>query len=568
MRIFFRKRRIRISQNTDLPFNVQRQIEAEYQLLEQFIPMYVIVAIMELLVVLTLLFYGLIPRLASDIIRQHRTFIEDLFLFALSSITVLACYGNYKILKSLHKFLQFHMYSHLYVVCRYVDPVQMKRLRIPQVLLRYHILFDYGFDDSKIIFLIKRQQTTQDILELDAKNVIDATVVIQPLDDLDDIPVLELPSGKVTEERLIVSAQQQDIDTFQTETEYQEQLPSSNNTPLIEVQSEQKQEEVLQETLQEQCYLLISIGQAVSFVLEGEQTKEKVEISISDSYTAVITYLALQPKEDWIKHTVITKAIYGDEKETGLFNQHISRIRKRIRETALDRFIYAAPVQKPLGENLFDPFEKQFKGKDDSRWRLSSFCYITGTNTLTNFYRRIKANDPFIKPLERKEWQKRLRQLREFYSGRYLDKYSNEEEYSGGYLSKYLQEDAFKDWAPSFFKEYRTQYIYVLEHVAEYERRIPAIEQDNEGIQIAAELYKECAYAASCNPIDQKSGEYALRKCIDMYILINDTEAAQTVCSIYAKRIKNVMSAWQPEQETQKLLDKYRLVVTEPYEIL
>jgi len=566
LRLFFRKRRIRISQNTHLPFDVQKRIEAEYRFLELDTPMYVMVAITELLIILILLFSGLALRLGSDIIHQKSTFVENLFLFGLSFFTLYTCYANFKILKSLYKFLQFQMYSHLYAICRYVTPEEKRRLRIPQVLLRYHIHFDYGFDDSKIIFLIKNQRTTQDILELEAENVVDSTAVVQPLHDT---PLLELPSGEVLGGTSVDLAQKLEAEVSPIERKNHEQVLPLNDVPLVEAQPEQKQDvESSEQTQPERCHLLISIGQTVSFTLEGEQTKERVTIRMNPSYTAIMTYLALQPEEDLRKHTAIAKALYGDENKKGLFNKHTSRIRELIRERVPEKFIYTPPVEEILDAKQFDPFEQEFIRKDDSRWHLSSFCHITGTNTLTNFYRRIKANDPFIKPLERKEWQKRIRLLREIYSGRYLDKYSNEEEYSGGYLSKYLQEDAFKDWALVFFKEYRTQYIYVLEHVAENERRIAVAEQNDEGIQIAAEHYKECAYAASCSPIDQKSGEHALRKCIDMYILINNIEAAQAICSIYAKRIKNVMSAWEPEQETKKQLDKHRLVVTEHYEML
>lgn len=560
MRLFFRKRldSIALHRTNILPVDVQARYRAKYRSDQIVFIMFVMTILSQLLLILFFLFSGAVPILWSAIIYQKVSPVENLLLFTLGLLILVLIYANFKLLTFAHEFLQFHSFFHLYDVCRYVSPDQIKQLRIPQALFRYHIHFDYGFAGTKILFLIKKQHMSQDMLELEAENIVNSTVVAAQQNP----HVLELSSDEISGEIPIDLAQKLDTEVSQTERENQGQLPSLNGTALVEAQaqSEQKQnKEVFQETELEKYRLLISIGQTVSFTLEEEQTKKQVNFSMNNNFTAIMTYLAIRPKEQWIERKKLVKDIYGDDtpKNLKLFNTHTSRIRENIDAAMLEIFTSKVSTQKLLKENLRNPFEKILNGREDSQWRLSPFCQVTGTNILKSLYRKIKADTG----LTDKEWRKGVHQLREIYAHCYLDRYSNEEEYFGGYLSEYLQDDVFKDWALAFFKECRIQFIYVLEHVAEYERRISATEHNDKGIKVAAELYKECSYAASCSPIDQKSGENALRKCIDMYILIHDKDAAQDVCNVYAKRIKNIMLVWEPERETEKYLDRHNLVI-------
>ena len=501
--------------------------------------MFIMAVLAQLLLILFLLFSGVVSTLWSAIIHQKVSPVGNLLLFTLGLFTLVLIYANFQLFKTMYEFLQFHSFFHLYDVCHYVSLDQMKQLRIPQVLFRYHIHFEYAFIGNKLIYLIKKRHINLNILEAKEENIVDSTLEAQPLGNSQ---VVESLSEEILEEASIDLAQKPDTEVSQAERENQGRGLSLNDTSLVEaqVQSERKQnKEASQETELEKYRLLISIGQGVSFTLEGEQTKKQGSFSMNNNFTAIMTHLAIHPKDQWIERKKLVKDIYGDDtqKFLKLFNTHTSRIRENI-----DAVMLEISVSEVLTQNLLNPFEKILNGREDSQWRLSPFCHTVGIGTLKNFYRRIKANNL----LSEKEWRKGTHQLREIYADCYLDKYSNEEEYRGGYLSEYLQEDAFKDWALVFFKECRLQYIYVLEHVAEYERRISATEHNDKGIKIAAELYKECAYAASCSPVDQKSGERALRKCIDMYVLIHDVDAAQDVCNVYAKRIKNIMLAWEP----------------------
>ena len=40
-----------------------------------------------------------------------------------------------------------------------------------------------------------------------------------------------------------------------------------------------------------------------------------------------------------------------------------------------------------------------------------------------------------------------------------------------------------------------------------------------------------------------------------------DKDAAQDVCIVYAKRIKNIILVWEPERETEKYLDRHNLII-------
>jgi hypothetical protein len=102
--------------------------------------------------------------------------------------------------------------------------------------------------------------------------------------------------------------------------------------------------------------------------------------------------------------------------------------------------------------------------------------------------------------------------------------------------------------------------MYILQYGAMREHKQWKKSRDGQCLRRAARLYQECAYAATCEPIDSAEGEKALRKCIHMYILDNDQEAAQQVLGIFKKRICRVSIDWKKEPETTELIQKYLLM--------
>lgn len=488
-----------------------------------------------------------IKKLWVAFIHHNLSSIDTTILYVLGFFICLLLLGNFIIFTYISQSLYFHSFFRLYAVCRYVDLDQFRQFRIPQVLFRHPESFDYGFAGSKLVIVVRKRDKGQDVVG--TERVVESIAVIQPIER---IPLLESPSIERVEETL----PNVDMAIPQIARKSQEQILPLNNTSQIQIERDVlPKQEVSQENVQEQCHPIISLGRTVSLILEGEQTQKRVKIPLGKPLLAVLVYFALQRRGEWIDKQTILNELYRDERQKSSFNQHISRIRKQIMETASKEFIPTIFTEKSSDSRPFDPFEQEYEGKDTSRWRLSSSCSITGLNTLTKFYRKIKFNELLMK----EDWRRRVHQLREIYSGNYLEQYADEETYAGGYLSAYLGEEVFKRWATKIFRKYREQYIFVLEYIAEKERNIAPLKANDTSMKRAAELYKECAYAATCDPLDQKLGEHALRKCIEMYMVVDDEDAAQHVCDIYAKRVKKFMFVWEPERETEECLDQYAL---------
>ena len=242
------------------------------------------------------------------------------------------------------------------------------------------------------------------------------------------------------------------------------------------------------------------------------------------------------------------------------------------------RITWVPPVQKQRTkgtgkEDGFELFENKVERKKDSYYRLNARIRVTGTHDLLKWYQRIRADSvrPSQEPLAAGYTIEALQNLKELligrYSKNYLQKRGHEEGYSGGYLIQCISEDPFRRWVRDFFKETRTMYISVLKYIASCEEKMCMQTQKSEWARSAAELYKECAYAATCDPIDSAQGEDALRKSIELYMYSRDeddrneeTQLAQNMYDVYKRRVERVMTQWTPEQKTREVLDKYWLV--------
>lgn len=90
--------------------------------------------------------------------------------------------------------------------------------------------------------------------------------------------------------------------------------------------------------------------------------------------------------------------------------------------------------------------------------------------------------------------------------------------------------------------------------------RLGVSKQEPGCIAKAARYYKECAYAATCAPVDGNQGEKALRSCVEMYMYNQDTDSAEEVLKIYAKRMGKAVSGWDPAPATKEMIKRHNLV--------
>jgi hypothetical protein len=215
------------------------------------------------------------------------------------------------------------------------------------------------------------------------------------------------------------------------------------------------------------------------------------------------------------------------------------------------------------GIDSLDPFERDDFSKKNPSLRRSIAYKVSEKDLLFSWYRKLKELRVALgsrKSPDINDLRKLSIRLIKSYSDDYIEKYPNVDTYAGGFLLNYLSLDVFKSWALEVFKEYRSMYIYILQYIADRELSLWGKQKDIRCLRNAARLYTACAFAAICGPIDPREGEKALRKCIELFILIDDREEAQQVCVAYSKCIRRALSEWEPEDATRAVMQKYLLI--------
>ncbi len=418
--------------------------------------------------------------------------------------------------KALEECFEHHGFARLYSVCSLDSSKRIIRFSQPLALPTSEVA--YNVSRSSFHLVEKEQKSTETSSEAAERSIMDSTVTMAQPSGQDSAPAL--PQGALPEEETISSLQKED-----------QEVPSI-------------------ESVESKTYLFILLDRGDIFASLGtEGDEERVKDIIKHPRRKALLvklYLADGP----ITREILLKDIYGEDSEAtqGLLYQDMSRIRKNIRDEA-----------RTAGLSIIDPFESD----DQGNWRCTEACRLRGGDLLLSLYQQIKAIREAVEGIEEPEikvLRKACFQLINSYSGNYLRSGPDEGTYTGGYLSHYLNQDAFKRWAPTIFTKRRNIFMYILQYGAMREHKQWKKSRDGQCLRRAARLYQECAYAATCEPVDSAEGEKALRKCIHMYILDNDREAAQQVLGNFKKRICRVSIDWKKEPETTELIQKFLLM--------
>lgn len=438
---------------------------------------------------------------------------------------VVVCFLSPEIRRILRECFLFHGFARLYYVCPYLDSSQSP-VRFSQSLVLRIDKVTYNY--SKSSFLI----TTGELV-----NALPSPAVVQHVVESTEVIVgPRTADGEITAPARAPQLEETTLTSVEVDQE-----PSSHGL------------------LGTKTYLLISLEQgeiriSIAIEVNGKLVEVVEDVLKHPRQKALVVYLATQKSRVWVKRESILTDIYSEvsDRTQGLFHQDVHRIRNLIQSKSSE-----------AGIDVIDPFEKGAFVKGDSRWRRSRVYKVPEKYLLFSWYREIKdlrvalegTKGPDIDVLRRL-----CRLLIKSYSHDYIGKYPNEDTYTGGYLLNYLSLDAFKNWVSEVFKEYRRMYIYILQYTAERELSLWDRQEDKQCLRNAIRLYQECAFAAICGLIDCAEGEKALRKCIEMYMLAHDNEAAQQVCVAYGKCMRRVLSEWEPEDATKVLMQKHLLI--------
>ncbi len=550
--------------------------------------LYYIVAVLAILSAFTLLLYGgTLLKFWELLLRLHLGLDTWGGLVMLGGLPI--AFVGIQVHKVFNEFWSIRGFRHLYRVCRYIDPVQLMQCSLSYVIAARPDRFSYAFSGWVIVVEVRGKgeldiPDSAEIVESEDFSFLDTATDSKQISALRSLGSSEHPALlNASEERETISSPDAALDTnmpaLPAPQKDETQLQSQESPELMEREtpSDRQQAQVALEAIQEQFRVIISLRETVMlFLIEKNEnaskeypSEKRIAVPIGNvRYLALIAYLARNASE-WIDVMVVMDRVYEYERDKSkvqsLFNTHVSRIRKQVREGIRNEFPRWASAAKD-----FDLFEQRMNGRMRSFWRLSKNCTVSEMDALNNFYNDMlvlahsKRTRPIKDPIKEKKLLGDAKRLIKHYSGNYLEKYPEDEEgYVGGYLIEHLHELPFRGWAVSFFNECRQKYIFCLEQVAEREHLLWQEVKQPEYLSNAAKFYKECAYAATCAPIDSAHGEHALRSGLLLYQEAGEIGEADTFYETYRRRMFKAQSEWSPEKETRALLYKINLTEKE-----
>jgi hypothetical protein len=313
-------------------------------------------------------------------------------------------------------------------------------------------------------------------------------------------------------------------------------------------------------------YLSISLLGEVSVVVCNPETGRRMEVPMQRSprRRELLAYVAWQRgktvKRDKLLHDIFERDLPEDDERDDIervsqnFNKHTQLLRNDINSVAGQLGLPRLMVL----EHATD-------------WWLAKYCKVVDLDAIDAEYsiieRAVREGN-----LETPAVREACDRLIEAYRDR-------------DFLQKHVQDHEFEPWTQSWvrdpFTSYRDYFLAALWYRAEIERisgeRLAA---EGETLQArqracferAASLYERYALYAPKTRFDKKvygrepgvrisQSERALRRCIDMYSLTNNTQAVDTVYEEYKKLMRSVFPsgvAWKPSPETVVVLEEAR----------
>lgn len=527
--------------------DVLRRRAKEYALAWWYFFIWILLAVAVLSIIADLIFGGWSALLKLFAI-VHPPAAELLFFLLFAG--GVGMYINYSMWKGVDELFQIGAFRKLYRVCPYVDPAQVAYYRLSHLILQRPSRFTYAFSGTKLVVRIHKASVQS---PLQSPSV---TITMEEREEVAD------EATAAEQERSIQVGEPIIVESVVVRDSPGTDWEKTREESLSGVQDHESDVTVPERTLS----FLVDIHQSVSLMLvsstsmssleDTRKTEVEVPLQGNPHYEALLARLAIRGKEQ-VERVRLMTDIYGsrieDKKQMEQsFYDDMRRIREQVKKCAKKSF---PDVGSPADQlKLFE------RGK--KTWSLSGSCKVRGGEALSTWYRRIKAmrQGTDTRTLSEDKLVAIASLLLKNYSQKYLEIHEDEEAYVGGYLLQKLHEAPFAAWAPSFFVECRTQFIYTMTFIAECMHRMGVSRQERRYFDTAARYYKECAYAATCSPVDQDQGEKALRSCVEMHMCVQDVESAEGVLRVYTKRMGRIMSGWEPETATRTMVKRYNLI--------
>jgi len=314
----------------------------------------------------------------------------------------------------------------------------------------------------------------------------------------------------------------------------------------------------------ETIYLFISLLGEVSVVVRNPETGQQMEVPMQRSpiRRELLAYVAWQRgktiKRDKLLHDIFERELSDDEKLDEIdrvsqnFNKHTQLLRNDINAVA-----------KQVGLPRLLVLEHA------TDWWLAKYCRVVDLDIIDSEYsiiERAVREGNLESPVVRTACD------------RLIDVYRERD-----FLQKHVGDHEFEPWVQSWvrdpFTSYRDYFLAALWYRAEIERITgehlvaegeAQQSQQRSCFERAASLYERYALYAPKTRFDKKvygrepgvrisQSERALRRCIDMYSLTNNTQAVDKVYEEYKKLMRSIFPsgvAWKPSQETVMVLEE------------
>ena len=292
----------------------------------------------------------------------------------------------------------------------------------------------------------------------------------------------------------------------------------------------------------------ISLAERLTVSLVGRDGKQETTTLHTDSWSALVAYLALQPRGAWVPRKKLLKEVYGGTSaaEYSLFRVHVGRINDFLTTVAMEVELLSQGVTDTDGPvRKITVFER---AKDEQPVvRLLPACEVAVFPRLASLQESVmalKADAEHPGCLSREELNRRCSEVMQ--------------SYGKGFLAEHQPFNTIWPWAREWYITYRDMCLFVLEYAAERnsayaaDQRLTDDEQA-ESMSHAAQCYGWYALVASGIIPKVGDGEQALRQCLTIYRDLEDRSAAEDVYEAYAEQMLQKDGWWKPSPETTQV---------------
>lgn len=282
---------------------------------------------------------------------------------------------------------------------------------------------------------------------------------------------------------------------------------------------------------------LISLTNDVSISAIGKDGKRESTVLKNPNRAAIIAFLALLKKGEWIPRDVLVKQVYGTVKKAtlDLFNVDKDRMNNQILEMVESAGIFLDGEKAKEQIRLLE-----YSSIDGvSHWRLNPRYEVEICGQLTALHQVVMhatSDQPGTEP--------DLETLRTDCD--YLMQTSGK-----GFLIDYQDVKHIWPWIEEQYIRYRNQCLDILAYAAErffaHARNVSSPQEEQEAFNYAVSLLRKSVLVASGIIPDEARSIEVLCQCLASYRQLKNISAARSLFQTYTERLRERDASWVPD---------------------